>query len=200
MHLEKMDKNKHDSLKVSELIYEADVNTFDFFFDNKENTSRKLEKLVTEGNNSLGYEQIYVVSDENSQILGVMVYSFGWKFDKKKELKVLFKNFNILDSSRFIMIDILDSIFLSDLEDDDYYYAIIAVDEKSRGQGIGSFILNEGIKLARENKCKRVVLDVDMENEGALRLYKRFGFRKFNEKILSLLGWEKGAYHMEYLL
>ena len=195
-----MDKNKHDSLKVSELIYEADADTFNFFFDNKENTSRKLEKLVLKGNNSLGYEQIYVVSDENSQILGVMVHSIGWKFDKKKELTVLFRNFNILDSLRFIMIDILDSIFLSDLEDDDYYYAIIAVDEKSRGQGIGSFILNEGIKLAKEKGCKRVVLDVDIENKGALRLYERFGFRKFNEKIVSLRGWKKGEYHMEYLL
>ncbi|OPX60087.1 MAG: putative acetyltransferase [Methanobacterium sp. PtaB.Bin024] len=195
-----MDKNKHDSLKVSELIYEADADTFNFFFDNKENTSRKLEKLVLKGNNSLGYEQIYVVSDENSQILGVMVHSIGWKFDKKKELTVLFRNFNILDSLRFIMIDILDSIFLSDLEDDDYYYAIIAVDEKSRGQGIGSFILKEGIKLAKEKGCKRVVLDVDIENEGALRLYERFGFRKFNEKIVSLMRWKKGAYHMDYLL
>jgi ribosomal protein S18 acetylase RimI-like enzyme len=200
MHLQKMDKNKHDSLKVSELIYEADADTFNFFFDNKENTSRKLEKLVLKGNNSLGYEQIYVVSDENSQILGVMVHSIGWKFDKKKELTVLFRNFNILDSLRFIMIDILDSIFLSDLEDDDYYYAIIAVDEKSRGQGIGSFILKEGIKLAKEKGCKRVVLDVDIENEGALRLYERFGFRKFNEKIVSLMRWKKGAYHMDYLL
>lgn len=200
MHLQKMDKNKHDSLKVSELIYEADADTFNFFFDNKENTSRKLEKLVLKGNNSLGYEQIYVVSDENSQILGVMVHSIGWKFDKKKELTVLFRNFNILDSLRFIMIDILDSIFLSDLEDDDYYYAIIAVDEKSRGQGIGSFILKEGIKLAKEKGCKRVVLDVDIENEGALRLYERFGFRKFNEKIVSLMRWKKGSYHMEYLL
>ena len=74
------------------------------------------------------------------------------------------------------------------------------MDENSRGQGIGSFILEAGIKLAREKGCKRAVLDVDIGNEGALRLYQRFGFRKFKEKSLSLLGWKKGAFNMEYLL
>ncbi|NYB51772.1 MAG: GNAT family N-acetyltransferase [Methanobacteriaceae archaeon] len=199
MHLQKMNKEKHDSLMVSKLIYEADVDTFNFFFGNQENASRKLQKLVAAGNNSLGYEQIYVATNEDSRILGVMVYSIG-KIDKIKELKVLFKNLNILDSLRFIMLEILDSIFMSDLDDDDYYFAIVAVDEQARGQGIGSFILEEGIKIARKKGCKRAVLDVDIENEGALRLYERFGFKKFKEKIISIFGWKKGAYNMEYLL
>lgn len=195
-----MDKEKHEPLKVSELIYEADVDTFNFFFGNQENASKKLAKLVTAGDNSLGYQQIYVVTNEHHQIKGVMVYSIGEKIEKINELKVLFKNLNILDSFKFIMIEILDSLFLSDLDGDDYYFAIVAVDEQSRGQGIGSFILEEGIKIARENGCKRAVLDVDIENEGALRLYEKIGFKKFKEKSLSLFGWKKGAYNMEYLL
>lgn len=200
MHLQKMDKNKHDSFKVSELIYEADAETFDFFFGDQRNASEKLGKLVGVGDNNLGYQQIYVVTNDDQDILGVMVYSDGDKMGNIHELKVLFANFNLLDSLRFIMIEIIDSLFLSSLEADDFYYAIIAVDENSRGQGIGSFILEEGIKLARKKGCKRAVLDVDIKNEGALRLYKRFGFRKFKEKSLSFWGWKKGAYNMEYIL
>ena len=200
MYLQKMDKKKHDSFKVSEIIYEADAETFDFFFGNKENASQKLGKLVSIGDNNLGYQQIYVVTNDDHQIMGVMVYSAGEKIGTMHELKVLFRNFNILDSVRFIMIEIIDSIFLSRLEKDDFYYAIVAVDEHFRGQGVGSFILEEGITLAREKGCKRAVLDVDIENEGALRLYERFGFRKFKERILSLPGWKKGAFNMEYLL
>jgi ribosomal protein S18 acetylase RimI-like enzyme len=200
MHLQKMDKNKHDSFKVSELIYEADAETFDFFFGDQRNASEKLGKLVGVGDNNLGYQQIYVVTNDDQDIVGVMVYSDGDKMGNIHELKVLFANFNLLDSLRFIMIEIIDSLFLSSLEADDFYYAIIAVDENSRGQGIGSFILEEGIKLARKKGCKRAVLDVDIKNEGALRLYKRFGFRKFREKSLSFLGWKKGAYNMEYIL
>lgn len=197
MYLQKMDKKKHDSFNVSEIIYEADAETFDFFFGNKENASRKLGKLVMTGDNNLGYQQIYVVTNDNQEIMGVMVYSAGEKRGTMQELKVLSRNFNILDSLRFLMIELIDSIFLSRLEEDDFYYAIVAVDEHFRGQGVGSFILEEGIKLAREKGCRRAVLDVDIENEGALRLYERFGFIKFKERILSLPGWKKGAFNME---
>jgi ribosomal protein S18 acetylase RimI-like enzyme len=200
MRLQKMDKNKHGSFRVSELIYEADAETFDFFFGNQENASEKLGKLVEVGDNHLGYQQIYVVTNDDQEIVGVMVYCTGDKMGNIHKLKVLFANFNLLDSLRFIMIEIIDSLFLSSLEEDDFYYAIIAVDENARGQGIGSFILEEGIKLAREKGCKRAVLDVDIKNEGALRLYERFGFRKFKEKSLSFLGWKKGAFNMGYIL
>jgi ribosomal protein S18 acetylase RimI-like enzyme len=200
MHLQKMDKNKHDSFRVSELIYEADAETFDFFFGNQRNASEKLGKLVGVGDNNLGYQQIYVVTNDDHEIVGVMVYCAGDKMGNIHELKVLFANFNLMDSLRFIMVEILDSLFLSSLEEDDFYYAIIAVDENARGQGIGSFILEEGIKLARKKGCRRAVLDVDIKNEGALRLYERFGFRKFKEKSLSFFGWEKGAFNMEYIL
>ena len=195
-----MDKNKHDSFKVSELIYEADAETFDFFFGNQRNASDKLGKLVEVGDNNLGYQQIYVVTNDDQEIVGVMVCCAGDKMGNIHELKVLFANFNLMDSLRFIMVEILDSLFLSSLEEDDFYYAIIAVDENARGQGIGSFILEEGIKLARKKGCRRAVLDVDIKNEGALRLYERFGFRKFKEKSLSFLGWKKGAFNMEYIL
>jgi ribosomal protein S18 acetylase RimI-like enzyme len=200
MYLKKMDKEKHDSLKVSKLIYEADSETFNFFFGSQQNASKKLEKLVRAGDNSMGYQQIYLVTNENNEILGVMVYLIGDKIKRIQELKILFKNLNILDAFKFLIIEMIDSLFLSNLDDDDYYFFIIAVDENARGQGIGSFILEEGIKLARKKGCRRAVLDVDIENEGALRLYERFGFRKFKEKILSLPGWRKGAFNMEYLI
>ncbi|HOI39784.1 MAG TPA: GNAT family N-acetyltransferase [Methanobacterium sp.] len=199
MQFQKMDRHRHDSGKVAAIIYEADVDTFNFFFGNKPKASEKIAKLVAAGDNDLGYQQTYVVTNGENEILGVMVYSTAGKGDKIRQLKVLFKNLNVIDSFKFIMIEILDNIFLSDLEVDDFYFAIIAVDEDSRGKGIGSFIIEEGIKLAREKGCKRAVLDVDMENEGALRFYKRLRFKKFNKKIISLFGWEKGVYNMEYL-
>ena len=200
MYLQKMDNESHDSLTVSKLIYEADAETFNFFFGSQKNASQKIEKLVSAGDNSLGYQQIYLVTNENHEILGVMVYLIGDKIERIQELKILLRNLNIFDAFRFMIIEMMDSLFLSNLNDDDYYFFIIAVDENARGQGIGSFILEEGIKLARKKGCKRAVLDVDIKNEGALRLYERFGFKKFNEKIISLPGWRKGSFNMEYLL
>jgi ribosomal protein S18 acetylase RimI-like enzyme len=200
MEFQRMDLEKHDSNKVSEIIYEADANTFNFFFGNKKNASEKIEKLVNAGDNNLGYQQTYVVTNEGNHILGVMVYATRVRNDKIRQSKVILKNFNIIDSLKFIMIEILDGIFLSDIKEDDYYFAIVAVDEDSRGQGIGSLIIKEGIKLARKQGCKRVVLDVDFENKGALRFYEKLGFTIFNTKSISIFRWEEGVYNMEYLL
>jgi ribosomal protein S18 acetylase RimI-like enzyme len=199
MKFEKLDLKKHSTLKVSELIYEADVDTFNFFFKNKANAAHKIEKLIIAGDNSLGYRQIYVMVDHN-QVLGVLVFSAGEKVAKTTELKVLFRNLNLTDSLKFIILEVVDNFFLADLEEDDYYLAVIAVDEDFRGQGVGSFILKQGIKLAQESGFNRAVLDVDMDNEGALRLYERFGFKKFKKKSISLPGWKKGAFNMEFLL
>ncbi|AXV40288.1 N-acetyltransferase [Methanobacterium sp. BAmetb5] len=200
MHLRKMDLNHHNPYKIGELIYEADAETFDFFFGNKKSASRKLGKLVKIGENNLGNEHTYVVTNDDQEIMGVLVCSAGKRMGTISEFKFFAGNFNLIDAFKLAMIEIIDSIFLSDLEEEDFYYAIVAVDESARGRGIGSFILEEGIKMAREKGCRRAVLDVDIENEGALRLYERSGFKKFKERIISLFGWKKGAYNMEYVL
>lgn len=195
-----MDLNYHDPYKVGELIYEADAETFDFFFGNKKNASQKLGQLVETGDNNLGNEHTYVVTNNDQEIMGVLVCSFGKRKGAFSEFKFFMDNFSLMDTLKLAMIDIIDSIFLSDLEEEDFYYAIVAVDENARGQGIGSFILKEGLKLAREKGCRRAVLDVDIENEGALRLYERVGFEKFKEKIISLFRWKRGAFNMQYIL
>jgi hypothetical protein len=82
MYLQKMDKTKHDSFKVSELIYEADAETFDFFFGNQQNASEKLVKLVEAGDNHLGYQQIYVVTDDDHEIWGSWCTPLGGRLEK----------------------------------------------------------------------------------------------------------------------
>jgi len=198
MRFEKLDLDKHDSLKVSELIYEADMDTFNVFFQNKASAAEKIEKLVIAGGNTLGYENIHVVSSDDNHVLGILVSFRGDEIDKREELKVIFKNFNLYDSLKFIVIDLIDRLFHADLGPDDYYLAVIAVDEEFRGKGIGTCILKNGLKLARAKGFKRVVLDVDIDNERALRLYDRFGFKVFKKKSIPWFGGEVGAFNMEY--
>ncbi|MDP3065380.1 MAG: GNAT family N-acetyltransferase [Methanobacteriaceae archaeon] len=200
MKLKKMDVNKHSPRKVAELIYEADTDTFDFFYGDQARTAEVIEKLVLAGGNTLGHEQIYVVCDDDEWVLGVLVINQGKNPNILDELKIIFKCLSILDSLKFFIISLLDRMFLSDLDDDDYYLAIIAVDETCRGQGIGSFILEKGVELARQSGSKRAVLLVDLNNFGALRLYERFCFKKFNKKSIPWFGGEKGAVNMELLI
>jgi GNAT superfamily N-acetyltransferase len=52
----------------------------------------------------------------------------------------------------------------------------MCVVERARGQGVGGFLIEKGLGLARSLGYRRVVLDVIAERDAALRLYGRYGF------------------------
>jgi len=56
----------------------------------------------------------------------------------------------------------------------------ICVDEKFRGKGIGTALLNYAKKIGKENNCTDIYLTVNEENEGAIKLYERFGLKVKN--------------------
>ncbi len=197
----KLDINKHDLNKVSELIYETDAETLDFLFKNKGNAVERIRKLVEAGDNSRGFEKIHIVTKDDNQVLGVLVASRGDEDSIKDDFITYFRTSNLFDASKFVLWDIFDFFTSSaDLDEYDYYLADIAVDEECRGKGIGTFILEKSLVLAREKACKRVVLDVYLENKQALKLYERFGFKIYNKKSFRWFGGEKGVYDMEYKL
>jgi len=52
----------------------------------------------------------------------------------------------------------------------------LAVLPEKRGQGIGAQIMDFAESLAKSKGFRRILLDVELENEGARRFYKRLGF------------------------
>lgn len=199
MKLVKLDINRHDLNEVSGLIYETDTEMYNFFFNRKENAVKIIKKLLKEGNNSLGHEHTYIITEDN-RVLGLLVYSIGNETSRKEDYRAFFKVLNPWDALKFTIFDILDGLILSDLRENDYYLACVAVNENFRGRGIGTFILEKAKELASEEGCARIVLDVDLENEGALRLYEKSGFKTFNKKSIRWFNGEKGTFNMEYLI
>jgi len=199
MKIEKLDIKKHSPNKVAELLYEKDRVIFNFLYRNKSNAAKILEKLVTLGENSLGHENIYVVI-QNESVIGVLLYSLGNHHKLVEELKFHFKNLNIVDAFRFLLIELKDSLILSHLKKCDFYFAGVSVDVEFRRQGVGSLILHQGISIARKIGCKRIVLDVALDNLGAKRLYEKTGFKIFDERSYPWFGGRIGMYNMEFQL
>ena len=54
----------------------------------------------------------------------------------------------------------------------------LIITEKSRGQGYGKLLMNELIRIGKENNCERVELDCWTFNENALAMYEHIGFKK----------------------
>ena len=67
------------------------------------------------------------------------------------------------------------------------YIDDLCVLSDQRGKGLGSALLTRVIELARELECDRVELNVWEFNEGARRLYERFGFSTQRRQLEYLL-------------
>lgn len=199
MDLVQLDINKVNINFIAGLIYETDVELFNLYFNGKENAADKIEKMIISGNNSMGHENIHVVTSDETEVYGVLV-SYGGGKSFKNDLKRYFQSLSFLDALRFGLLDLSDKLICAKLKNCDYYIAKIAVSSHSRGKGIGTYILENALELAREKECKRVVLDVDIDNTGALKLYKRFGFKTFGKNWISWFGGIIGVHHMEYEL
>jgi len=58
-----------------------------------------------------------------------------------------------------------------------YLYAMV-VDEKQRGKGYGTRLINEAIAMSKKQGMKRVELDSGFQRERAHQFYEKLGFEK----------------------
>ena len=199
MKLVKLDPERYNLNKVAELIYETDAKALNSYFNDKKNSAKRIKELLKAGSNSWGYEHVYVVTGDNRQIYGVLVAYRGDEISIKKDIKSYFRNLKFVNALKFILLDIGYLWNGAAINKDDYYISDLAVDEKCRGRGIGRFILERSLQLGKDKGCKRVILDVDLENKGAFRLYKKVGFKIFNKRNAWTFG-NKRFNNMEYKL
>ena len=195
----KLDTNKHDLNKVSELIYETELTIFKQLLGKDESEAiRNIKKLVESGNNTFGYENIHVVVDDEENMLGILVSFCGketsfWN-DFKEYSKVL-RFYNFLKYA--VKGTLISELLTSSVGKNDYYLSNIAVNPQYRGQGIGTCILKNAVKTAEDKGCRRVLLDVTFKNKGAKRLYERFGFKVYSKNTPKLFKGH-GTLSMEY--
>lgn len=67
----------------------------------------------------------------------------------------------------------------------EWYLDTICVDEKFRGLGVGSELLDSLEIIVRREKKDKIGLCVDQANPNAQRLYKRKGFKVVAEQVIS---------------
>jgi ribosomal protein S18 acetylase RimI-like enzyme len=59
----------------------------------------------------------------------------------------------------------------------------VVVDDSARGQGVGSILIREALRLAREARARTVDLTTRPAREAAGRLYERAGFQQRETRV-----------------
>lgn len=202
MKFKKLDINKHDIDKVSKLIYETELAIFrPLIGKDRDRATQNIKKLIKAGNNTFGLEHIYVVSDENGNVLGILVSFCGRETSFWNDFKAYFKVLGVYSFLKYVVKGtLINELLTASVGENDYYLSNIAVDPRCRGQGIGTFILENAFKVAEEKGCRRVILDVTLNNLGASRLYERVGFKVYGKKNPKLIFNGEGTYNMEHFV
>lgn len=119
-----------------------------------------------------------LVEEIDGEIAGAV---FGYPANKEKIIDLPLENYL---RSQGISDDI--KMFIDpEAFPGEWYLDSIAVDEKFRGQGIGSKLLTAVDRLATHEGEKVIGLNVDKANPNAKRLYLRDGFKDVGEIMIS---------------
>ncbi len=135
-----------------------------------------MKNLFQHTRNYFSFEHSYFI-EVNGEIAG-MALVYNYKQKKRQNLRSsllflkylkwsIFTQFTYLLKSEHIMAQITES---------EYYLSNIAVYPKFRGLGFGTKLLGVIEEEARKTGSRRIVLDVEIDNKKAVKLYERLGY------------------------
>jgi ribosomal protein S18 acetylase RimI-like enzyme len=202
--IKEFDIKIHDSNKLAELIFTVDSETFiRVFKSEKLAISAIKDRLIVQNDiinqHSQKLEKTYVLL-ENNDIKGLLLIVKGKNRGFLNEIIFLLKNLKVSTALKFLYIEFLDYFVLSKSNEDDVYLAELAIDKKEQGKGYGKMLLNKTIEIAKKEGFRRVILDVELSNTKALKIYEHVGFKKFNKRTDKIFNRKRGMFNMEYIL
>ena len=160
---------KDNITNISTLIFNAILNIANTLTgeEKEEKILETLDFYTKMDVNRLSYKNIYTYEIEN-QIVG-LILAYNSNDVKKLDKPILehLKTKNIY----------LDS-FEKECFEDEFYIDTVSVSPNFQGRGIAKELFSFVEKKAKELGFDKVSLLVDFENEKALKLYEKLGFKK----------------------
>lgn len=134
--------------------------------------------LTASATNEIGDSKVVIkpLTDEHKSLTNILMNAFG---DTEEEVQVIV-NFNESNPTRHIFVAIEDGETVGTVtaveEGDILWATALATISEKQGQGIGSSVLQFVLAEADKRGYETVMLDVEIDNDRALSLYKRVGF------------------------
>lgn len=126
-----------------------------------------------------------------------MVLGYGWEV-KGREIwqtgSLLFEKMRGAFRRKLPLLMKFENV-IGVVKDREYYISNIAVYPEYRAAGIGTRLIFVAEEEAKKSGAKSVALDVEVENTGASRLYKRLGYSVANEATVRLRGGQSFSFY-----
>jgi len=124
--------------------------------------------------------QFYYVAEEDETPLGVIKLMRA--SSKEKHSLPSIKDFLTMGIFKLIKTGLVLSLIEEKIQEEDLYIEILAVSPDARSKGVGTELLDFAYDMAVKNPAIRfLTLGVLADNQGAFKLYKRYGFEVTGE-------------------
>ena len=111
---------------------------------------------------------------KNGECLGVLTFQTLERDFYHLKLSTLFTSFSPIRAIRIL----INLVLLDDrAKEDEFIVASLAIKPSGRGLGLGTALMHEAENVAKTMGKSTMTLAVIGENEGAIRLYERLGYR-----------------------
>jgi ribosomal protein S18 acetylase RimI-like enzyme len=163
-----------DSAHFSQLMLFSAPEFFPYIFGS--NVRDILRNLFKEKRNWFSFENSYFVKVD-SDIAG-MVLASSSRLKKKEERRTVGLLAKYLEGTSFVEPpDPRTKEYTAQIGKEDYYVSNIGIFPKFRCMGCGTKLLEKIEKEAKKIGSERMGLDVEVDNERAIKLYKTLGYR-----------------------
>ena len=135
-----------------------------------------LQDLFCRHSNLFSFEHVYFAEVDKKK--AGMLLGYDWQTKKQENLKtgfLLFKRIGVGIIGRLPLLMKFNAT-VGKLYKGEYYISNIATYPKYRGMGVGKRLMFEVEQDAKIMGTKRIVLDVEKNNIGAIDFYKKLGY------------------------
>ena len=164
----------HDSNDFARLIMLSSPTFLPAVFGTK--ASDILKSLFCHRHNLFSFQHCYFikVSGRNAG----MVLSYDWQTAKRERFKTGLLLLNHMKTQLLTQLSTLlrTETIMSKVRDGEYYISNLAVYPEYRNLGLGTRLLLKAEDEARKSGASKAVLDVEADNESAIRLYEKIGY------------------------
>ncbi|MBA7710393.1 hypothetical protein ES703_119335 [subsurface metagenome] len=135
-----------------------------------------MQNLFRQRRNLFSFEYSYFTEVDDTK--AGMILGYDWKTQRREEWRTGLLLIKFMKLGFFARIPaLLKALSLVErAEDNEYYISNVAVYPEFRGANLGTSLILRIEKEAKSSGARKIVLDVDVDNEGAIRLYNRLGY------------------------
>ena len=145
-----------------------------------------IQQLFIQPYNLFSFEHVFFAEKEGNKA-GMYI---GWDWNSKKQeglrTGLLLVKFMGTDFIKRLPLFIKVEDVIGQVYKEEYYISNIAVYPKYRRIGVGTYLLEKAEEEVKRRGTKKVILDVEIENSGALRLYNKLGYVISEESSVKL--------------